>query len=240
MNQFRFAALLLALTLTGCSRGSTVFETYTGDGTITTDERKPGKFETIVLEGAYDVILSQSEPAEIRIESDKNLLDHITTKVKDGKLTVSSEGNLRPSKTIKLYISTPTYSAIDLEGSGSIYAKAPITSDKLSLGLAGSGNYDLQINAKDLTSNISGSGSIKLAGSADNHIAEIAGSGDLLADSLYSGTTKVDVMGSGNANVNVSRRLDASIAGSGNVRYSGGVNEVHTSIAGSGTVEHTK
>ena len=196
MNPYRFAAFLIALSFAGCTRVSSVFETYTGDGTITTDQRHLAKFQAIDLEGAYDVILSQGEPSEVRIETDKNLLDHITTKVKDGKLTVSSEGNLRPTKTIKLYISSPTYSAIDLAGSGDIHAPAPITSDKLTLGLAGSGNYDLQVKVKDLTTSISGSGSIKLAGSADTHIAEVAGSGDLLADSLFSGTTKVDVMGS--------------------------------------------
>src|ERR1035437_2336983 len=150
MNPYRFAAFLIALSFAGCTRVSSVFETYTGDGTITTDQRHLAKFQAIDLEGAYDVILSQGEPSEVRIETDKNLLDHITTKVKDGKLTVSSEGNLRPTKTIKLYISSPTYSAIDLAGSGDIHAPAPITSDKLTLGLAGSGNYDLQVKVKDL------------------------------------------------------------------------------------------
>ncbi|MDP4199278.1 MAG: head GIN domain-containing protein [Bacteroidota bacterium] len=231
----------LLLILSGCGRNiSTVFETYTGNGTIITDQRTPGKFQSIELEGEYEVILSQGEPSGIRIEADKNLLEHITTTVKDGKLTVSSEGNLRPTKTIRLYISTPTYSAIDLAGSGEIHATTPITSDRLSLELSGSGTYDLQVKAKDLTTTISGSGSIKLAGSAESHIGEIAGSGNLIADSLYSGTSKIDVTGSGGADVNVSRRLDASIAGSGNIHYIGGVTDVHTSIAGSGTVERAK
>jgi hypothetical protein len=236
----RFITLCTTCTLafSGCGRlSSHVFETYSGNGTITTEQRQVGTFQGVEFEGAYEVVLTQGPTTDVRIETDNNLLEHITTTIEKGRLIVSSEGNLSPTKAIKVYITNPNFNAVNVAGSAHVRSTTPITSDKLSFDLAGSGDYDLEIHVKKLASDIAGSGSIKLTGDAASHSIDIAGSGDLLADSLRTETANVDIAGSGYAKVYVSKRLDASIAGSGNVRYHGVVTDVHSSIMGSGKVE---
>jgi hypothetical protein len=229
---------LSALSLTGCGRlYSAALQTYSGNGNISVEQRQVGTFQGVELEGAYEVVLTQGPTTDVRIETDNNLLEHITTKIEKGKLVVSSEGNLSPTKAIKVYITNPDFNAVNVAGSAHVRSTTPITSDKLSFDLAGSGDYDLEIHVKKLNSDIAGSGSIKLTGDAGSHSIDIAGSGDLVADSLRTETANVDIAGSGDAKVYVSKRLDASIAGSGSVRYRGVVTDVHSSIMGSGKVE---
>ncbi|MFI5202485.1 MAG: head GIN domain-containing protein [Candidatus Kapaibacterium sp.] len=236
-----WAILLLSVSMgfiAGCAKLAALLpNTYAGNGAIATDVRQPGQFQSVELDGAYDVVLTQGAASEVRIETDKNLLEHIQTTVSNGTLTVESDGNLEPSKSIRVYISSQNYRSVESNGSSDISGATPITSDELKLALDGSGSYNLGVNVKRLKSEIEGSGTISLTGSAGAHSSQIDGSGDLRTDSLTVDTAKIDISGSGDARVNVRSRLDASISGSGGIRYRGPVTDVHTSISGSGSVD---
>ena len=233
----KFLSALTLLALLGCAKFTAFIPgTYTGNGTITTDTRNTGPFQSVELDGAYDVTITQGLTTEVKIETDQNLLSHISTTVKDGKLTVKSDGNLQPTKAVNVSITSPNFNSIESDGSSDIHGATPLVSDNLVLELDGSGSFDLGVNVKKLKSNIEGSGTMKLYGITQEHSAEIAGSGDIIADSLSSDRSKIDIEGSGDARVNVTTRLDASIAGSGGIKYRGPVTDVHTDISGSGSV----
>ncbi|HET6400788.1 MAG TPA: head GIN domain-containing protein [Candidatus Kapabacteria bacterium] len=236
-----WAILLLSVSmafLAGCAKLAAILpNTYAGNGAIATDVRQPGTFQSVELDGAYDVVLTQGAASEVRIETDQNLLPHIQTMVSNGTLTVESDGNIEPSKSILVYISSPNYRSVESNGSSDIRGATPIASDELKLALDGSGSYTLGLNVKRLKSEIEGSGTISLTGMAGNHSSEINGSGDLRTDSLAVDSATIAISGSGDARVNVRSRLDASINGAARVRYRGPVTDVHTEISGSGSVD---
>jgi Putative auto-transporter adhesin, head GIN domain len=214
-----------------------IFAIHEGDGKIMVDTRHPGEFHSVDLEGAYSVTIVQGSQSEVRIETDQNLLQDITATIKNGELKISSDGYLRPTKNIAVTITSPNYDAVDIEGSSDVKAATPITSDDLRLDLEGSGSFNMEVHAHRLKSSIEGSGDIKLTGDTHSHSVEIDGAGDLAAGKLTTDTTKVKIDGSGDTSLNVANRLDASIAGSGSVRYTGDVKDVHTNIEGSGSVD---
>ncbi|SRR5579883_1470641 len=238
MKVLRFLPVIGFIFFLGCLKISANLMTYTGDGNETTEARSLPPFHDIELGGAYEVVLTQGNTSEVRIETDKNLLEHITTTVTNGKLVINSDGNLRPTNTIRVFITTPNYTSVELEGSGSVHGATPINSNALALDLSGSGEYDLDVHAKQLESRVEGSGTIKLSGNTDKHTVDIAGSGNIKGGDLIAQETAVNIEGSGNALVNVEHKLDASIAGSGSIRYRGASTEVHSNITGSGSVEH--
>src|SRR5581483_10513469 len=101
---------LLALSFAGCAKLAALMPgTYTGNGKIATETRPAGTFEAVELEGAYDVLLTQGPQTEVRIETDSNLLAHIKTTVSNGKLVIETSGNLQPTKSIAVYITSPNY-----------------------------------------------------------------------------------------------------------------------------------
>ena len=238
MKSFRMIFLLIALPIMSCGKFSpAIFAIHEGNGKITAETLHPGEFHSVDLGGEYEVTIVQGPESEVRIETDQNLLQNITTTIKNGGLTISSEGYLRPTKSIFITITSPNYSAVDIEGSSDVKASTPITSDDLSLDLEGSGSFNMEVHAQRLKSSIEGSGDIKLTGDTHSHSVEIDGSGDLAAGKLSTDTTKIEVNGSGDATLNVASHLSASIAGSGSVRYTGDVKDVHTNIEGSGSVD---
>lgn len=233
------SALSVTLGLNGClGFGSGFGPTIDGKGPVQSEARQPGTFDQVELEGSYDVVLSQAAgPNSVTLHTNANILPYLKTEIRDGKLVVSSDANIHPTERIKVEISSPEYRAIDIDGSADVRATTPITSNGLSLGLAGSGSYDLEVHATTLKSDIAGSGKLSLRGTATAHTVDIAGSGDLIADRLETESSKIDVAGSGDATVFVKSKLDASIAGSGSIRYKGGAKAVHTSVSGSGSVD---
>jgi hypothetical protein len=238
MKNLSILFVLLALPVMSCMKlSSAVLAIHEGDGKITVDKRHPSEFTSVDLDGAYDVTIVQGPQSEVRIETDQNLLQNITTTVKNGKLTISSEGNLQPTKGINVTITNPSFTALDVEGSSDVKASTPITASDLSLALEGSGSFNLEVHAQHLRSQIEGSGDIKLTGDTKSHSIEIDGSGDLAASKLVTDSTKIEINGSGDASLNVASRLEASTSGSGSIRYTGDVKDVHTSIEGSGSVD---
>jgi hypothetical protein len=93
-----------------------------------------------------------------------------------------------------------------------------------------------RVEVKNLESGISGSGDVKLAGRAESSAVNVSGSGDYEARGLVTVNTLVHVSGSGDASVNVSNSLSASVSGSGDIRYTGGAHNVSASKSGSGEV----
>jgi len=103
--------------------------------------------------------------------------------------------------------------------------------------VAGSGDLHVaDLTAKRVHAAVAGSGNLDLAGRADALEAGIAGSGDLKAGKLEVADAKVGVAGSGSASVWARASLNASVAGSGDVRYFGDPAVRKTSVTGSGTL----
>jgi hypothetical protein len=84
---------------------------------------------------------------------------------------------------------------------------------------------------------IAGSGDVVVSGTADEARFGIAGSGDIDARNLGAKKVGVSISGSGDAHVNATETLDAKVAGSGDVTYSGHPHDVSRRVSGSGSVE---
>lgn len=211
-------------------------ETVNGSGTIISEEREVSAFNQISLRGSGKVILTRGENQNVRVNTDANIMPHIQTVVKNGKLLISHDkNNLRPT-VLKFHITAANLEGVSISGSGDINGNDEFNSDSFYADIAGSGDITLKVNANRLESNISGSGSIYLAGSTNFYDATITGSGDVDAFELQARESSVVITGSGNCRISVSDKLRAKVTGSGDVLYKGRP-QISQSITGSGKVK---
>lgn len=236
MVKYALVFLVSAVTLSSCfSFGG---ERVRGNGDVKTEERQLGDFNGVESYGSFDVYLTTDDNYSVKVEADDNLLQYIETDISGHKLRIrTARGyNIRPSTTMKVYVSAPKYDVVSSSGSGNMYGKNEIVSDEdLDVNISGSGNIDLDVKAGKVSADISGSGSITLDGEANAISSSIAGSGDIKAAQLKVRQASVHIAGSGNADLHAAEQLDVEIAGSGDVRYSGDA-KVNSHIAGSGSV----
>lgn len=234
----KLIVLLLPIALMATSCRWVGAKRVKGNGNLKTENRSVSSFAGVESFGSYDVYVSVGTQHAVRIEAEENLLPFIEVWVDGDVLKVKSKDGfwLSPKRDIKVFITAPDYRRIYSYGSGNINGETKVTgSGKIDLGVAGSANINLDIDAPEIEGDISGSGNMSLKGTTKKFDGQIAGSGNIYAMELQSEETKVKIMGSGNADVFASIKLDVNVSGSGDIRYKGGA-QVNSNIAGSGNV----
>jgi hypothetical protein len=208
------------------------------------EDRHLSGFNALDLAGSFDVYITQGSTESVKVEAPDNIIDHIITEVSGGVLKVYNKndngfrwGDLFGNhKKIAVYVVVKDVNSIGLTGSGDVFFREGIHTNTLRLRVSGSGDMSGTVDAKTVETSISGSGDVKLSGRADNSTVSVGGSGDYSGRNLVTINTAVRVSGSGDASVNASNRVDASISGSGDIRYTGGAKSVSSSKSGSGDI----
>ena len=210
-----------------------------GNGNMRTEERPQTGFKGVESYGSFDLFVSNGPTATIKIEAEENLLPYIETHIDNDILKIDTKDGywLRPQRSVKIFVTAPDYRRIRSYGSGNIIGENKIAcTGKLDLGVTGSADIRMEVDAPEVDADISGSGNIQLNGQTKLFHGTVSGSGDVRAYDLKAEETRVRIAGSGNADVYASVSLDVNIAGSGDVRYKGD-GKVNSNIAGSGNVK---
>jgi len=187
-----------------------------GSGNITTQNRTVPPFTSIRLESPADVVIDRTGTQSLSVTADDNLVDLLTSAVKDGVLYLGvPKGKSFQAKSLIYQITVADLRGIDLRGSGDIKAD--------------------HLDGPALSVSIAGSGDIRLTGRVEEFTLSVRGSGDVDAAGLQAKRARVDIGGSGDATVNASDTLDVRIAGSGDLTYLGSP-KLTKDIHGSGSI----
>jgi uncharacterized protein YjbI with pentapeptide repeats len=211
IRPFATAKLLTfaALALGGCHVSG-----IKGNGDIVTQNRPVQEFTSVEAEGAFTIDWVQG-PAACTITTDENLQSRVETRMKGSKLELTWHGQLRPTRGMKVKLSSSNLTGARLTGA------VRLTSTKLS----GKGFY------------LDGSGATRVTvdGTVDELLATMSGASRLDADSLQVKTAQLSISGAGKAEVSASEVLKVSISGAGKVTYRGNPT-IEKDISGAGSV----
>ena len=213
-----------------------------GNGNMVTEERKLENYDAVSVSGWFDVELVSGTEGNLTLSGEENLLEHIETKVKNGRLVVKTEAgyNLQPSswkgKGILITIPVEDIHSMVLSGSGDIKGKTKLASDHFEVVMSGSGDMDLEIESDEVDVTLSGSGDIVLKGSSDKLQVTVSGSGDVKAYELSAREVDATVSGSADIRVTATEYLRARVSGSGDIHYRGDPQKIDSKTSGSGDV----
>ena len=199
-------------------------------------------FNELMIGGDFNVILTEEASGSLTLKGSKEAIDEISVTLRNQKLRIEKKKrsywmNLGKSgKRVTVEIPSTSLKGIYLSGSGNLSGSIK-AADQLKVVVSGSGSIESDLgNAQLINASVSGSGDLTLIGSCELLTLQIAGSGNINADELRANVVEAKIAGSGNGRVHVSEKLTASIAGSGNLTYSGNPEKVDHSVAGSGRI----
>ncbi len=202
------------------------------------ESRDVAEFKAVITGGSEDLFVMQGSTQSVRIEGDEADVKDIETYVRGGVLYIEHKDRwFRSRDQVRVYVTMREIRGLKLAGSGNIIGETPITTDELELGISGSGNIKLDVTANEINSGISGSGNIRLSGKTTDHNFKISGSGDVNTLDLKAENCVIQISGAGDAKVNVAKRLDVKVSGSGSIRYTGDPDKVNSNVSGSGSVQ---
>ncbi|AYA38326.1 DUF2807 domain-containing protein [Hymenobacter oligotrophus] len=230
-----FSVLLLSA---GCSHEGEAFgPRVRGTGPTVTETRSFNSFSRVELKIDAEVILTQGSRQEVRLEGQRNILDVLETEINGDELQIEyGHVQVRSHEPIKVYITVPSLSEVQVSGSGKVRSTSPWSANSFQVEVSGSGEATLDLDqVQSLRTRISGSGEARLSGEAASHTVNISGSGQVSAYELATQDAYASISGSGKAYVQAARTLNAEISGSGTIYYRGNPT-VTTRISGSGKV----
>lgn len=211
-----------------------------GNGNITSTERSVSAFKNVDVSGAIELYVAQGETRPVKIETDENLLQYIEVEQEGNRIIIKSRDgfNLRPSRKIKVYVTSPVYNDIEVSGASNINGVAKIVNtENMKLDVSGAGDINMEVDAPAISADISGAGAVNLKGETKTFDLTLTGAGKAHCYELLSETTKVDISGAGDADVYASVKLDAQVSGAGSVTYKGGATNVAQQVSGAGSVK---
>lgn len=192
-----------------------------GNGNVQSEEREVSNFETIKVNGAFTIYLSQDDDYSLKVVADENLLEIIKTKVKGDVLYISTEKSIYKSKEMKLYIGFKHLSGLKANGAISLKSDQMLRFDELDIEINGASTAELQLTANRLSIDNSGASTIKLAGKCEEVSIDISGAGSVSAYDLVAKKGSIDISGVGSGKVCVKDDLRVNISGIGSVKYKG-------------------
>lgn len=226
--------LLLATTLL---LNTTSYGCWTeGSGRTVSETRELETFSGIELKSSANIYVTQGDKQEVRVEAEDNLINKITTVVKNNSLVVDADDNIQYTKPVTIYITVKSLCLLDLTGSGNIVTRSQFQCEFMSIKLSGSGDIRVMVDSKSLKANLSGSGNLGMKGSSSETDIRISGSGNVDARELNTFSSAVAISGSGTSTVDVKNDLNVTITGSGNVYYVHEPGHISSKIIGSGEI----
>jgi hypothetical protein len=91
-----------------------------GDGNVTTETRNVENFSKIDVERGLNVTVEQSGTFSVEVEADQNLQSHITAKVDDGTLFITTDENIDEATAKNIHVKMPSLSNIRSSSGSSV------------------------------------------------------------------------------------------------------------------------
>lgn len=233
---------ILVLFITGCKNvtistgdGS---NKITGNGKIVSEQREIKSFNSISIEGVFNVSLQQGNKEAVKVETDENIVPAIITVVENDTLKVKMKDSTSIHKMTKLnvFITLVSISSISTVGVGALKCTNSLHLKDLDLNIEGVGETELNLEADKLKIKSKTVGALILSGVVKETFINHNGVGIIKAFDLKSEKLSLSTSGVGAAEVFASQELTIDASGIGGVEYKGGATKTQINNDGIGKI----
>ena len=186
---------------------------------VITQDRSVATFDGIKVSGVFNVFFTQGEPQSVKIETDENLMDKITTEVNNGILELGTRGSINNPGKLIVYIFAKDLKSLSMGGASSFQTTNKLTTSKLNIEISGIAKAALNTDATIIKCDISGVGRLDLHGNGDQLTADISGTAKLVAPKFEVKDAKVEASGVASATVNATKSVSLDASGAANIKY---------------------
>ena len=235
-----FTVVLVSLSMTSCYH----FPLYiSGSGPIVTQTFDLAPFDEIASETVIDVEVVQGDTQKVVAEGNENMMNFIELKVINNKLHVNLIDGSYNHFELKVYVTIPTLREVELESTGNVYLSEFTNLKSLNLYLSSTGNINFEgvsqienklnvrssstgnifinMNCDEVEVQATSTGNVTIKGNCNTQHVNLNGTGNYNAFDLFSKECTVTTEGTGDARVNVSEILNATIRSVGSIYYKG-------------------
>ncbi|MGV0921210.1 head GIN domain-containing protein [Empedobacter falsenii] len=186
-----------------------------------TETRKVASFEGIDVSSAISVIVEDGNyNGQISVEAPDNIMNRITTEVKNGVLVMKINGtvNLKNS-SIKIKFPHQKLRSFNLSGATNVTVLPTQKVEKMAVDLSGASNLKLDVVSNSISVDNSGASSMKISGNVQDLNISVSGASSFVGKELKAANVVVDCSGASSTTVWAVNNLTADSSGASSVRY---------------------
>lgn len=174
-------------------------------------------FDSIHIPGSGKLRIRLGSENTVLIKTNQENLSNVETRVHGDTLSL-----IHPdSASIEYEVTLMHLEDIKISGSASVEVTDEIESKDFSVTIAGSGNFKAPLKVEEFSANILGSGNITVSGTTKELTLGSLGSGNLFAENMNGTLAEIRCLGSGNMDLGNFEKIEAFIAGTGTLTYTG-------------------
>jgi len=198
-------------------------------------------FSSVTVSSGIDLYLTQGNSESLTLKASSDLLENVVVEQKGSNLTIKMKegihwGSMFKNQSIKAYLNFKTLAALTASGGSDVFSEGQIKASKFALRSSGGSDVKLNLVCTDIELQTSGGSDVALTGKAENMILQTSGGSDVDAYGFVVEYAKVSASGGSDANINVTKGLEAGASGGSDVHYKGNASLKKTSSSKSGDV----
>ena len=225
-----FMATIVALISFSCIGGRDY-------GPMEKESREVRDFDRIEGSHGIDVLLTMGNKEELEVSAPEDLLEHLVTEVKGGKLKIYYDRSFNWSNDTKVYLTARKLEGINTSGGSDLTGENLLKSKSLDLKASGGSDIRLEVSVRNLEVHVSGGADITLSGDAERLKANSSGGSDLKAFDLVVQEADLESSGGSDIKITVEEELIARASGGSDIEYRGNPRILDTNTSSSADIK---
>lgn len=217
-------ALLMSIFLSSCGFDIQIGDFGTGEkgnGNVVTDTRKITEdFTKVSAAEGLIVYVTQADDFSIEVEADDNVIDLISTTIKDGKLRIKTNKNIGDA-TKNIYVSLPKVTGLASSSGAQLKSKNTIKAAELEVDGSSGAVLQLEVVSNEIDIDADSGANLRISGTTDEARIDVSSGGNINAKNLQTQSCNADASSGGTVKVQVERNLIADASSGGNISYAG-------------------
>lgn len=233
------AFIAFGLLVSACNREQ-LDDCYTKTGPQAIVEREVSGFHTIELYDNVNLVVSQGNSLQLKVEGGNNILPAIKTEVNDSVLIIHNTMKCNWVRSfdreITVYATFPSFREIKYEGSGDVRTEGQLNLDSLQVNIrGGAGSFNLDLDVRNLKLAMHyGTADVRVKGTALITTIFANSFGPFYCTELISNIVYVRNSGTNNCYVYARHILEVEIPSVGDIYYSGDPYDIKMNVTGTG------
>lgn len=190
---------------------------------------------SIEINIACQLVLVQGSTPNLEIVGEESAIKDVETKIRNGKLIITSDRNNQRRKDIVVKIEISDLKELSIGGAVDMKTVKMLDLDDFKMSISGVGNVEMGLKANFFKLICSGVGNVDLDGKCNNMKMNVSGVGNIDATEFEAQNAEVNNSGVGKVNVFVTNELNATVSGVGSIKYLGKPS-VNANVSGLGRI----
>lgn len=162
-----FIAFFASLLFSACNANLNLGDGIDGNGNVTTQTRSvENNFSKIDVSRGLNVTIEQASSYFVEVEADENLQDHITTRVENGTLYITTDENIDEAKAKNIRVKLPTLIAVESTSGSSVSSNGVVKGTDISIETTSGSETKLSLEFDNISCDSSSGSSLTINGKA--------------------------------------------------------------------------